>query len=191
MVRSVYTTETIRLSPQRSESIVAEISQDEYERWAAGAEKRLEVKRRRSEREDAREANVGRFRKAMRSAGRALGAAAEDAARGVPVRIDDDTDELVYRGQRESVRGATATVSVAGAVRSRPTITRFVAFGLMPGIPGIAALVAQKKIDGRELFLIIDGPDWQWAVKANPQQTANVHAFAAHINTLSRRLDRR
>jgi hypothetical protein len=166
---------------------MAEISQDEYERWLAGADKRDALARQRRARAAEREASP--TWKFLRKVGRAVNKAADTELRGVPVEIDLDHNQLVYRGQRESLRGVSAAVSTAGSVRSRPTITRFVAFGLVPGVPGLAALVAQKKVDERELFLIIDGPDWQWAVKADPKHTANVRAFAAEVNTAVRRLN--
>jgi hypothetical protein len=164
------------------------IDESEYQAWVDGHDERIAKQRARAERDADREANPSPLRRLGRTVGRALNKAADDAARGVPLVIDRDHDTLIYQGRTESLREVTATVTAAGAVRSRPTMTRFVGFGLLPGVSSFAALVAQKKVDERELYLVIDGPDWQWAIKADPKRSANVRALAAEINTASRRL---
>jgi hypothetical protein len=175
---------------------LVQAQREHLERNGQSREQRAERRRRFVEEQDVKAAGWARARRERRAAAeanpgvgrrawRAFNRAAEAQARGVPVEIDGD--HLVYRGQREPLAGVRATVSAAGSVRSRPTATRFVAFSVMPGVPGLAALVAQKKIDDRELFLVIDGPDWQWAVKADPKRAASVHAFAAQINTAARK----
>jgi hypothetical protein len=175
---------------------MATISQDDYERWLADQPARDTRRQRRLDRAD-RKANRRAqradqpWRRALTQLGATLNNAVNDHAerqqRGVDITIDEATNELVYRSQREPLRGAVATVLTAGAVRARPTLTRFVAFGVLPGVPALAALAWWKSVDERELVLVIDGPDWQWAAPADPKRAAAVREFAARVNTLARR----
>lgn len=175
------------------------VTQDEYEKWLAGADARAALQQRRIAREESpraqrrktRAENPGPLRRFSRAVGGAINRAVEDDQRGVPVRLDSERDTLTYQGHTESVRGVTAAVTVAGAVRARPTLTRFVAAGLMPGVPALAALAFWKDVDDRELYLVVDGPDWQWAIKADPKRSGNVRTLAAQINTAARRMESR
>jgi hypothetical protein len=72
-------------------------------------------------------------------------------------------------------------------VRTRPTVTRFVALRAPPAVPALAALASQKKVDERELYLIVDGPEFQWAVKADAKHVQQVRAFVAQVSTAARR----
>lgn len=73
------------------------------------------------------------------------------------------------------VAGARAVVDTAGAIRRRITATRVVATGLI-------GLFWQKKIDERELYLLIEGAGWAVSVPVPPDEGAEARAFAAKVN---------
>jgi len=72
--------------------------------------------------------------------------------------------------------GVSATVETAGNVYSRGTIVRnWVLTGW------------QKKIDTREAYLVINGPEFQWVLPLQPDQTRSARQFAALVTTFGRR----
>jgi hypothetical protein len=73
------------------------------------------------------------------------------------------------------VGGARATVDAAGQLTARITATRLV-------LTGPLALGLRKKVDNRELYLMVEGVGWAISVAADPAQGANARAFAAKIN---------
>lgn len=90
-----------------------------------------------------------------------------------------DGREIVWGAERRPVTGVTATVDTAGNINRRVTATRLVAVGVF-------ALALKKKQDDREVFLLIDGPDFQWVVDVDPKKAAEARKFAARVNTAGR-----
>jgi len=116
------------------------------------------------------------------------------AAPRVPVRsarfegVKLHTDGTIeYRRDRQPVAGVTASVETAGALRTRTTATRVVAGTVLAGIPGaIIGGLARKRVDDRELYLLVEGPAFAWAVEVDPKRQADARQFAAKITTAGR-----
>ncbi len=76
-----------------------------------------------------------------------------------------------------------ATVDTAGnlATNSRVTLTRF-------ALVGVFALAAPKKTskDGRELYLLLEGPDWATTAQCNPDTGAKAREFVQAVNLAAR-----
>lgn len=73
------------------------------------------------------------------------------------------------------IAGARATVDTAGELSRRITVSRL-------ALTGLFALGWQKKVDTRELYLLVEGDGWAIAVPVDPDQGAKARAFAARIN---------
>ncbi|GEL19345.1 hypothetical protein [Pseudonocardia asaccharolytica] len=91
-----------------------------------------------------------------------------------------DGDEVVWNGERRPVAGVSAVVDTAGNINRRVTATRLVAVGVF-------ALALKKKQDDREVFLLVDGPEFQWVVDVPPAKLAAARSFAARLTTAGRR----
>jgi hypothetical protein len=113
------------------------------------------------------------------------------------VRLSGDTisyREHLRRDQRP-VAEVRATVETAGEFGRRISATRTVGGGLLFGPLGaVAGAVAKKKTDDRQVFLLIEGPDFAWAVevdlargvgasKANDRTVKKARKFAAQVTT--------
>lgn len=88
--------------------------------------------------------------------------------------------EIEYGREKQPIAGVTATVESVGDLQSRITGTRLL-------MTGPFALAFRKKKDNRELFLTIDGPDFQWLVDVDPKKQKDAREFAAKVNTAARR----
>jgi hypothetical protein len=113
------------------------------------------------------------------------------------VRLDRDVISYRDRDQLERypVAGVTATVETAGDLGRRMSATRTVGGGLLLGPLGaVLGAVAKKKTDDRQVFLLIEGPEFAWAVdvkmergvaatKANNQTIKKARKFAAEVTT--------
>jgi hypothetical protein len=88
--------------------------------------------------------------------------------------------EIWYRTLTEktggSIAGVHATVDKAGNVTSRMTLTRM-------AFTGPPALALKKNKDHRELYLVVEGPDFAFADRLDPKDGAKARKFAAKINT--------
>jgi hypothetical protein len=80
---------------------------------------------------------------------------------------------ISFQGQSVPVAGARAYVEQDGDVVHRESPARALARGLR------AALIGRPA--ARELFLIVDGPGFQFVVPCEPQQVARARTFAAAI----------
>jgi len=89
------------------------------------------------------------------------------------IEIKDDRIESAQGGGL--IAGARATVDAAGQLTARITATRLV-------LTGPLALGMRKKVDHRELYLIVEGVGWAISVAVDPDQGAKARAFAARIN---------
>ena len=79
----------------------------------------------------------------------------------------------------QPVAGVSASVEQVGAVSARSTLARTA----VPGAHGW-----QKKVDDREVYLVVDGPEFQWQVKLGDGAAApEVRQFAALVTTAGRK----
>jgi hypothetical protein len=76
--------------------------------------------------------------------------------------------------------GARATVDTAGQLTRRITLTRVV-------LTGPLALGWRKKLDDRELYLVIEGEGWATSAAVDPKLGEEARAFAAKINAAATR----
>lgn len=98
-------------------------------------------------------------------------------------------DAITHDGSRRGLQGVSASVESAGEITKRMTATRVIGGGLLFGPAGaVIGALAKKKRDDRELYLYVDGPDFQWVVPVDPTAGAVARAFAARINTEAREL---
>ena len=88
-------------------------------------------------------------------------------------------DTISLDGETRSLAGVTATLDVSGNINRRITATRLVATGVL-------ALAWRKAQDDRELWLLVDGPDFQWVMRIAAKGEAAARAYAARINTAAR-----
>jgi len=112
-------------------------------------------------------------------------------------------DQIVYRtGMRKDVRpvaGVQAWVESAGDVDRRLSLTRTAAGGVMLGPVGaLLGAVAKKKVDDRQMFVMVQGPDFGWAVevefetgiattKVNQKRVRKAQELASAITAAGRR----
>lgn len=87
---------------------------------------------------------------------------------------------VAYKGQTVALAGVTASVETAGQIERRVTVTRLATIGFW-------ALLAKKRKDNRELYLLVDGADGAFVASVNPKQGEKARAFAARLNTLGKR----
>lgn len=85
-----------------------------------------------------------------------------------------------------------AEVDTAGniSVSRRPTLTRMAMGAMLPGsalIPGFA-LAKKETLDSRELYFILEHPEWGAVVKVEPQFGEAVRTIAVGVNQAARRL---
>jgi len=94
---------------------------------------------------------------------------------------------IYYQGQGQAVAGVNVLVETAGQLAARSTVTRTVAGGLLFGPAGlIVGALFRKKQDMRELYLLVDGPLYAWAVPVPPKLGPQARNFAAFVITLSK-----
>lgn len=79
------------------------------------------------------------------------------------------------------IAGVSASLEAGSALESRTTLTRWAIAGPMA--------LAMKKKSGGEWFLMIDGPDFQWAIEVARDKVAKAREFAMKVNTLARQAD--
>ncbi|MBC3191662.1 hypothetical protein H7X46_11380 [Pseudonocardia sp. C8] len=82
------------------------------------------------------------------------------------------------KAEERPVAGVSASVDNTGGVSGRATLTR-------TAIPGAHGW--QKKVDTRETWLVVDGPDFQWSVQVEQAKASQARAFAAQITTAGRK----
>lgn len=80
------------------------------------------------------------------------------------------------------------SVEQGSQIRSRTTATRVVTGAVVgAGVGAIVGAVAKKK-SGGEIYLVVNGPDFQWVkeLDGDPTMQHRAHAFAAVANTVAR-----
>lgn len=123
-------------------------------------------------------------------------ARAESHGRGHVAALDTSGGKVVlYEDRIETPQGSSwlspavnATVDTAGnlTVERRATLTRVAAGGLLLGPFGMLAggmLKKKAKDDGRELYLLIETPDFVGLFPCDPKRGAAVRQFTARIRT--------
>jgi hypothetical protein len=89
---------------------------------------------------------------------------------------------------------AKASVETAGslAVTQRPTLTRMAVGSLLPGSALIPGFAFQKKQthDSRQLFFIVEHPEWSIFQEVGPELEAVVREVAVSINRAASQLSR-
>jgi hypothetical protein len=87
-----------------------------------------------------------------------------------------------------------ASVDTAGnlATKSRPTLTRMAAGGLLLGPVGILAggmFKKSKSVDNRELYLMIEGSDFATLIQAKPNDGPRLRELAMSINNAAKSVE--
>lgn len=141
---------------------------------------RQDVEQHKAERAEERERLVAETASAMQAAKR--------PPRVKPFAgIKIEGDVIRRKSERHPITGVEATVETAGSVDRRFSLTRTAGGALALGPPGaLIGAIARKKIDQRQAFLLISGPDFAWAVEFNADDLAKAHEFAAQVTTLGR-----
>jgi hypothetical protein len=88
----------------------------------------------------------------------------------------------------------SATVDTAGALatKSRSTLTRMAAGGVVLGPLGMLIGATAKKsstLDKRELYLLVDGGEWASMAKLNPDHGEKARQFAQALNVAARKVE--
>lgn len=93
--------------------------------------------------------------------------------------LDTDAKTIRCAGEGGSLEGAVATVDSAGNLDKRITASRIL-------LTGVFALAWQKKKDNRELYILIDAPEYSMAMRVDPKKGADARKFAAGVNTIAK-----
>jgi hypothetical protein len=80
-----------------------------------------------------------------------------------------------YKRTRGPLAGAHATVETAGTIDRRLSATRIV---MTAGL----GLFWKKKVDKRELYLVVEGDGFGFVVELDPDNGKKARAFAADLN---------
>lgn len=86
-----------------------------------------------------------------------------------------DREMIKHKSGTWPVAGAKATVDSAGEIDRRITATRVI-------LTGGLGLFWRKKKDGRELYLMVEGPGYAFVEKVDPDKGQKAREFAAKIN---------
>jgi hypothetical protein len=107
---------------------------------------------------------------------------------GVPGGASLFFDHVVVKGVSHPLGPeVSAVVDSAGNISRtrRYTVTRFALLG-----PLSIFTPKGTKHDDRELFLLVEGPDWAELLKCNPNQQATVRSFAQKLNLAARSVEK-
>lgn len=80
--------------------------------------------------------------------------------------------------QSGPLAGARARVEAAGGIDRKVSAGRAVMLGPL-------ALLAKKKVDKRELYIIVTGAGFEFVERADPDKGMEAREFAARLNTLA------
>jgi hypothetical protein len=90
----------------------------------------------------------------------------------LPGFLSNSLTNMLAEPEGFPIAGVQATVENSGGISGRSTLART----MVPGAHGW-----QKKVDTRESWLMITGPDFQWAVKVEPMMSKFAREFAAQV----------
>ncbi|MCR2812774.1 DUF2510 domain-containing protein [Microbacterium sp. zg.Y1090] len=96
--------------------------------------------------------------------------------------------EWIFCGDlSQPVAGAIASFETAGEISERSTLTRAAAGGLLFGPAGmITGAMLRKKVDRREFYISIDGPEQVWVAPVDPAFGLQARQFVGWVNSVSR-----
>lgn len=87
----------------------------------------------------------------------------------------------------QNTSSCRAYVETGGQISRRPTLTRVGAGALVAGPVGaILGGMFSKKVDQRELYLMIDGDKASWLVPVHPRRSGEARQFANAVNSSAR-----
>lgn len=102
------------------------------------------------------------------------------------VRLDP-SGTVTFQGVEQSVTGCHAVVDSVGAIRDRATLTRVVGGAVVAGPLGaVIGGLLRKRVDERQVFLLISGPRLDWVVPVKTWQVGEAQRFAAVLNTAAK-----
>lgn len=117
--------------------------------------------------------------------------------RDVVVKLHRGT--LTINNLRDPIGGKTsynldasvqARVESGGSIDRRTTATRVAAGALLTGgVGAIVGAIAKKRIDLRELYLVVEADEWAELVELKPKQGAQARELAQKINLAARSTD--
>jgi hypothetical protein len=81
-----------------------------------------------------------------------------------------------------------ASMQTAGAISKRPTLTRMAIGSMLPGTALIPGLAFQKKTDSRELYFVIEHPEWSKIVQLQPDAHGAARQLVVSVNQASARV---
>lgn len=80
-----------------------------------------------------------------------------------------------------------ASVEAGGSIDRRTSATRVAAGAVLTGgVGAIVGAIAKKKVDKRELYLVIEADEWAELVELKPKHGAQAREFAQKINLAAR-----
>lgn len=92
-----------------------------------------------------------------------------------------------YGGEWQNASSCTAYVETAGQLRERSTLTRVGAGAVIAGPVGaVLGALFRKKVDEREVYLMVEGDKSAWLVKVHPSRSMEARRFAVALNNASR-----
>ena len=108
-------------------------------------------------------------------------AVAQVGLKGASLSIKVKSDETVWSISDKKVggplQGATASVQTEGEIRDRFTATRILALGIF-------ALAFKKKTSDKDVFVVIEHPDYLITEHIPSKKEADARAFARAFNAL-------
>lgn len=97
---------------------------------------------------------------------------------------------ITFNGERQPLRGVTASVETAGAIARYADVAKIATAGALFGRAGVfmAATGPDKKVDDRELYLYVRGVRHHWVAQIDPDRGELARQFASNVNTASQKL---
>ena len=94
---------------------------------------------------------------------------------------------IAYGGQTQPVAGVQVVVETAGELYARSSVGRTAVGGVLFGPAGlIVGAMFKKKQDLRELYMLVDGPEYAWAIAVSPRLGMQARQFAAWTMSMSK-----
>ena len=94
--------------------------------------------------------------------------------------ISFDAETARYGRKNAPIATCEARVESAGEIDRRLSATRVIATGGL-------GLFWKKKVDSREVYLTIDGPDAGWMLELKPKKQAKARRFATEFNAAAKK----
>lgn len=92
-----------------------------------------------------------------------------------------------HGGEWQNTSSCNAYVETAGQLRQRSTLTRVGAGAVIAGPVGaVLGAFFRKKVDEREVYLMVEGDKYAWMVKVHPSRSVEARRFATALNNAAR-----